>query len=459
MIWISKIQEAIDYIEHNLFEPLNAETVGRAINYAPSSFSNIFSAVVGYSIGEYIRFRRLSIAAEQLVKGDITITDMAFNCGFESVEAFSRAFKRLFGYTPSQFAESASKHHKFAPISISFSLKGGFSMTRNLIPGLQRVDWSDTQRQNEFVNSVVSALNGLGEKLDYDYVCAVSGSAFRTSFSMPSVQKWNFGNYYACYASIILAHTFLMLGYTAEIYYRSDYETDRKRVMDSINRGVPVITLAGVIQNSDTCLISGYDNDGAVLLGYNPFMYIEDDHKEAPDDTGYFRKSDWHEGYFAGAKHLVNGSGRERIIIIGDKREKLSKDEIFAETLKLIKRLIVEESISPGQYNGLAAHRAFADALMTYEWKDNFEPYMCVMCTYKQYLDRQYAVKFFQDNGRNDLAELYKEIAELCAELGRIIPQDFSAGDLFDDKEKLKPYSDLLLKICSLEEQAVKLLE
>ena len=331
-------------------------------------------------------------------------------------------------------------------------------MTRNLIPGLQKVDWSDTQRQSEFVNSVVSALNGLGERLNYDYVCAVSGSAFRTSFSMPSVEKWNFGNYYTCYVPIILEHTFKMLGYTAKIYHRSEYETDRRLIVDSIDKGVPVITLAGVIQNSDTCLISGYDNDGNVLLGYNPYMYIGDDHGEAADDTGYFRKSNWHGGYFEGDKNLINGSGRERIIIIGEKCEKPSKEKIFAETLKLIKRLISEENISPGQYNGLAAHKAFENALTTYEWNDNFEPYMCVMCNYKQYLDRQYAVKFFQDNNRNDLAEIYCEISRLCAKLGQIIPQDFSAGDMFSNKSKLKPYCDVLLQICGLEEKVLKLL-
>jgi hypothetical protein len=95
---------------------------------------------------------------------------------------------------------------------------------------------------------------------------------------------------------------------------------------------------------------------------------------------------------------------------------------------------------------------------MTYEWDDNFEPYMCVMCNYKQYLDRKYAVKFFEDNGRNDLAGLYREIAELCAELGKIIPQDFSAGDMFGDKKNLKPYCDILLKISSLEEQTANII-
>jgi len=43
-------------------------------------------------------------------------------------------------------------------------------MAKNYIPDLLKVDWSDTQRQNEFVNSVVSALGALGEKVDYELV-------------------------------------------------------------------------------------------------------------------------------------------------------------------------------------------------------------------------------------------------------------------------------------------------
>ena len=436
MFWIYKIQEAINFIENNLFEPINAEAVGKAINYAPSSFSNLFSAVIGYSVGEYIRFRRLSTAAEHLDKNGVSVTDMAFMCGFETVESFSKAFKRVFGCTPSQTAKT--KYHKFSPIIINFSLKGGFSMKRNIIPGLQKVDWSDAQRQSEYVNSVVSALNGLGENTNYDYVCAVSGSAFRTSFSM---QGWNIANYYAINAPIIFEHTFKMFGYNVTRHFKSDFETDSGLIMDSISKGAPVITLCGVINCSDACLISGYDNDGMVLLGYNPFMYIKDDHKEEADETGYFRKSDWHN--------------QESMLIIGDKR---GDKPSFDETLKLIKRLIVEESICDGQYNGLAAHKAFANALMTYGWSDNFEPYLCVMCNYKQYIDRQYAVKFLEDNGRNDLADIYKEITEFCVKLGQIIPQDFSAGDMFNDKTKLKPYCDVLLKICILEEKAAELI-
>jgi AraC-like DNA-binding protein len=441
MIWVGKIQEAIHVIENNLFEPINIETVGKAINYTPSSFSNFFSAIVGYTVGEYIRYRRLSVAAELLANENASVTDMAFKCGYETVESFSKAFKRTFGYAPSQVAEP--KFKKFSPITINFILNGGFSMTRNLIPGLQRVDWSDTTRQSEYVNSVVSALNGLGENTDYDYVCAVSGCAFASSFAK---NGWDFGNQRVSGIPIVLEHIFKMFGYDVTRHYKSNFATDSRLIIDSIDRGVPVITLDGIIPAANECLISGYDNDGEVLLGYNPFMDIEDDHNEPHDNTGYFRKTGWY-GHF-----------QNSMLIIGDKKAKPAKGTIFAETMKIIKSLISEETLVPSHYNGIAAHKAFANALMVYEWDDNFEPYMCVMCTYKMYLNRQYAVKFFEENGCNDLASIYKEISGLCAKLGEIIPQDFSAFDMFNDKSQLKPYCDTLLDICALEEKAVKMI-
>ncbi|MHC1695546.1 MAG: helix-turn-helix transcriptional regulator [Eubacteriales bacterium] len=449
MSWIQKIRDAIDYIEANLSGDITADTVGRAISYSPSSFQNIFSAVTGYSIGEYVRFRRLSLAADEICEG-LSVTDAAFKYGYENAESFSRAFKRLFGYPPSGVSGSV-KRLRFNPISISYNITGGLNMTRNLIPNLSRVDWSDPRRQSEFVNSVVSALGALGERLDYDYVCALSGSAFRTSFSMPSAEKWNHGNYHVVHTPQIIGHTFKMLGYGVSHHILGSYEDDRRLITDSIDRGVPVITLEGVINCSDACVISGYDNDGDVLLGYNPFMYIEDDHKEAADDTGYFRKSGWHKGYCAAGSRL-------RILIIGEKRAAPDKEQVLSETLRLIKTLIKEESLVPGQYNGLAAHRAFASALQSYEWEDNFDPYLNVMCNYKQYLDRQYAASFLRGNDRDDLAQVYEKITELSKRLGQIIPQDFSASDMFSDRDKLKPFCDTLLEICALEEEVLGIL-
>ena len=181
-------------------------------------------------------------------------------------------------------------------------------------------------------------------------------------------------------------------------------------------------------------------------------MYVEEDHDEAQDDTGYFRKSDWHNGYF-------NNYNIGRFIIIEGKCEKPSQDEILEKTLELVSQLIEKENIALGQYNGLVAHKAFANALQTYEWDDNFEPYLNVMCNYKQYLDRQYAVKYLYDNGRKDLAKQYERITELCINLSDQIPQDFSSEHLFSDRKNLLPYCDTLLKICRLEEETLMLLK
>ncbi len=316
-------------------------------------------------------------------------------------------------------------------------------MKRNVLPNLRRVDWSDTQRQSEFVNSVVSALGFLGEDVSYDYACAASGSAFRTSFSMPDRQKWNFGNYYACYAPGTVINAFDALGYSASVRPFTDFAGDKNAVVESIDAGVPVVALSSIIQNADACIIAGYDDGGDTLLGYNPYAEIPDDHDQAPDETGYFRKTGWHEK-----------SDRARLVLIGEKRTGIDGEKAFARTLAIVKTLIMSESVYDGQYNGLSAHKAFANALRAYEWDDNFEAYMCVMCTYKQYIDRKYAPEYLLNNGRRDLAEIYAEVASIASDMGRLIPQDFSAADMFSSKAALEPYCAMIDRIRILEEKA-----
>ena len=92
MNWVYKIQKAIDYIESNLTEKLSVDEVAKAAIYSPTPFQYLFSAMTGYSVGEYIRFRRLSCAADDLADNKLSVTDAAFKYQYETVEAFSKLY-------------------------------------------------------------------------------------------------------------------------------------------------------------------------------------------------------------------------------------------------------------------------------------------------------------------------------------------------------------------------------
>ena len=452
MNWVHKIQQAIDYIECNLEEKISVDEVARAVMYSPVPLQYLFSAMTGYSVGEYIRFRRLDCAVNDLFDNKLSVTETAFKYQYETVEAFSKAFKRAYSVSPSKFTKTNSRYRKFAPIKINFNLTGGFNMEKNFIMGLRKINIFAPPRNNEYIQCVISALGALGEDLDYDYVTAISGSSFRTTYSP-------FGKFDSGLPGIAnnlwtVEHTFKMLGYRVNIHRRSDYETDKKLIMDSIDRGVPVITVAGVLHYCDTCVISGYDNDGEVLLGYSGYMDASDADTEPNDETGYFRKSNWHNDVFA----KRNGGF---IITIGEKTEKPPKDIILRETFKIIVKLIKTEEVNERgegyeQLNGCAAQTAFANAIISPLNKSNEDAMLNLMQSMQQYSDKTLPVKFFKDNGRNDLAKICEKIKDLCDELSKVIPLNFDRLDYFEDKQTLKKYSDILLQIRDLENEFAK---
>lgn len=99
--------KSIHYIEEHLYEPISIHDIAKASHYSTYHFSRIFKALVGDSPKEYLRKRRLTIAADRLVKGEESILDLALDCQFESQEAFTRAFKQLFKMTPGQYRDNA----------------------------------------------------------------------------------------------------------------------------------------------------------------------------------------------------------------------------------------------------------------------------------------------------------------------------------------------------------------
>ncbi len=106
MNYLEILQRAIIYIEEHLGENITVEEVAHEAGYSYYHLTRQFQAVLGESIGSYLKRRRLSEAAKRLVYSEQRILDIALECGFESGEAFSRAFKAVYRMSPSVYRKN-----------------------------------------------------------------------------------------------------------------------------------------------------------------------------------------------------------------------------------------------------------------------------------------------------------------------------------------------------------------
>ncbi len=131
--WINGIQNAIQYIENNLMDELDIADISARAYVSPFYFQKIFNILCGYTVGEYIRNRRLTLAAEELSKADSKVIDIALKYGYESPDSFTRAFTKFHGISPSAAKEKGASIKSFAPIRIKLSLEGGTIMEYKIV--------------------------------------------------------------------------------------------------------------------------------------------------------------------------------------------------------------------------------------------------------------------------------------------------------------------------------------
>ena len=128
MDWVAGMQRAIDYIEAHLTEKINYDTVAAQCFCSSYHFQRVFGILCGFTIGEYIRNRRLSLAGSELATTDIKVIDVALKYGYESPDSFAKAFKQFHGILPSQAKNSGITLKSFAPLVLKISLEGGTAM-------------------------------------------------------------------------------------------------------------------------------------------------------------------------------------------------------------------------------------------------------------------------------------------------------------------------------------------
>lgn len=127
MDWIQGIQRAIDYVEANITEEIDYEEVAKQAYSSSFHFQRVFGILCGFSLGDYIRMRRLSLAGEELSRGSAKIIEVALKYGYDTPESFSRAFTRFHGIAPSE-AKRSGNVKIFTPLSVKLTLTGGRKM-------------------------------------------------------------------------------------------------------------------------------------------------------------------------------------------------------------------------------------------------------------------------------------------------------------------------------------------
>jgi AraC family transcriptional regulator len=106
MKYEDRIQHSVDYIDAHLTDPLDLAAIASESGYSLSHFYRVFPAITGFSVKEFVRNKRLAMAARRLVTSKNRILDIAMDCGFDSQEVFTRAFSALYGCTPGEYRKN-----------------------------------------------------------------------------------------------------------------------------------------------------------------------------------------------------------------------------------------------------------------------------------------------------------------------------------------------------------------
>jgi len=199
--------KSIEFVEQHLYDEISVHEIAAASHYSTYHFSRIFKALVGDTPKEYLRKRRLTVAARRLLSEDISILDLAIDCQFYSQEAFTRAFKALFNVTPALYRKQNDPFRllykdQFSPHMLNYlqkqismepeimmqpavKLVGIASQYNNTDLNLPRLWSAFRPYKNTIPNRISDDAFGIYESYEerdddvsFVYVCAVSVNCF-----------------------------------------------------------------------------------------------------------------------------------------------------------------------------------------------------------------------------------------------------------------------------------------
>lgn len=133
MRWLDNMNNAIAYIEDNLLEKMDYDKVARAALCSSYQFQRMFTFITNIPLSEYVRRRKMTLAAFELQNSNIRIIDLALKYGYDSPEAFTRAFQLLHGITPTQARKPGAVIKAYPRMSFQITIKGDSEMNYKIV--------------------------------------------------------------------------------------------------------------------------------------------------------------------------------------------------------------------------------------------------------------------------------------------------------------------------------------
>ena len=124
MEWIERLNKSINYIEEYITEEISYDELAQIACCSTYHFQRMFTYIAGVSLSEYIRRRKMSLAAVDLKGSNEKIIDISLKYGYSSPTAFNRAFQSIHGVAPSALKNEGVSIKSFPPITFKFTVKG-----------------------------------------------------------------------------------------------------------------------------------------------------------------------------------------------------------------------------------------------------------------------------------------------------------------------------------------------
>ena len=121
---LTQLNMAMEYIEEHITDEMTAEDIARVTSYSSYHFGRLFCYIADMPLSEYIRKRRLSLAAMALQTGNAKVIDLAVMYGYDSADSFSRAFAKQHGVLPSAARQSCVQLKIFPPLTFQIKIEG-----------------------------------------------------------------------------------------------------------------------------------------------------------------------------------------------------------------------------------------------------------------------------------------------------------------------------------------------